>query len=133
MTIPNRALLLGMTLGILLLGTVVVGATQAKPYAAVGCHFHDGADNLGTAYTDKCSCNPVDNYLAARVKIQCRKPNGDYVNFGWMSWATGTNVTTRFRRAASSGIGDVCTYIWGEHEAKCSGGSLVRLSSNKSR
>lgn len=106
-------------------------ATSTKPYKQYGCHFWDGKDDLGTAYTDRCSCSPVDNYLAARVKIQYR--TGDqYKTTSWSSWASGTNVETKYVRK-TGGTGTYCNYIYGEHKARCGSGSLFQMSSKKSR
>lgn len=112
------------------IGSVAL-ATATKPYARYGCHFHDDRDDYGTAYTDRCSCSPVNNYLAAKVKIQYR--DGDqYKTTRWSSWAKGTNVETKYVRK-SEGLGTYCNYIQGMHEARCGSGSKVAMNSEKSR
>jgi len=78
-------------------------ATPTVPYSSYGCHFYDGQPTIGTAYTDKCACNPVNNYLAARVKIQYLDSDGiHYHTSNWSSWSTGENVTTSYIRAYAS-------------------------------
>ena len=61
----TRLLAFTLILVLLLSFSYVAFATASKPYKQYGCHFWDGQDDLGTAYTDRCTCNPVDNYLAA--------------------------------------------------------------------
>lgn len=119
-------------IAVLLFGfSSVALATATKPYKQYGCHFYTGRDDLGTAFTDRCSCNPVDNYLAARVKIQYR--TGDqYKTTSWSSWATGSDVETKYVRQ-TGGAGTYCNYIYGEHKAQCGSGKRCEMSSDKSR
>ena len=113
-----------------LIGTIAF-ATPSKPHAGYGCHFYDNNETLGTAYIDKCSCKPVDNFLKARVKIQSKDKNGKFSTSNWSSWATGYDVTTKFKRTYFSG--QRCTSIWGEMGARCGSGSLKSYSKLKSR
>lgn len=119
-------------IAVLLVGfSSVALATATKPYARYGCHFWDGQDDLGTAFTDRCTCSPVDNYLAARVKIQYR--TGDqYKTKSWSKWASGTNVETKYIRQ-TAGSGTYCNYIEGQHKARCGSGKCFEMSSEKSR
>lgn len=102
-------------------------ATAITPYRAYGCHFWDGRDDIGTVYTDRCTCNPVNNYLAARIKIQAKSGN-QYYTSNWSEWVEGYNVETEYV-SVTSGIGNYCNYIWGNHKARCGSGSIIALDS----
>lgn len=108
-------------------------ATPSNPYTA-GCHFGPPGDmESGTAYTDKCSCNPVDNFLAARVKLQYLRADGDtYGTTSWSRWKEGTNVRSSYVRVTGE-ADSTATYIWGEHDGRCGNGEKQKKSTHKSR
>ncbi|MDO4356039.1 MAG: hypothetical protein Q4E13_05980 [Clostridia bacterium] len=110
----------------------VAFATASKPYKRYGCHFHDDRADRGTAYIDKCDCNPVSNYLASRVKIQ-GVIDGEYVTEGYTDWVEKVDTTTAYARATLSFSGGRCTYIWGQHKAQCGNGDKKSYSSNAKR
>ena len=132
MSYIKKIIVSGIMLVLLTLGTMGVAfASETVPYGGYGCHFYNGQDDVGTAYTDRCSCNPVNNYLAARVKIQYLDGN-QYKTTSWTSWKTGYNVQTSFIRK-SKGTGTYCNYIWGGHKARCGNGNTVQMNSSLGR
>lgn len=126
MSSTKRRIVVCTVILVLLVGTTgIVLATPSKPYSDYGCHFHDNRPDLGTAFTDRCSCNPVNNFLAARVKIQGKNGN-NYDNTAWSNWTKGSNVETKYVRQ-TLGSGTKCTYIWGQHKARCGSGSKTYI------
>lgn len=127
----KMSVFLGTVMLLVVLGLAAY-ATPSKPYGGYGCHFNPSNLSVGTAYTDKCSCTPVNNKLGARVKIQSVNEQGEYKNSSWSSWARAENVKTKY---ISKSLGDLyyCCYAQGEHEARCGDGKTNTMTSENSQ
>lgn len=107
--------------------SVCASATTAKPYSTYKTSISSGwgSKKTATAYITKCSCNPVNNWLAACIKVQYKDGN----NYVWdpvddeidgYYYQNGYNMN----EARISVSHDNITYAKSFFEAKCGTGSM---------
>ena len=116
--------LIGILLVVLIMAAVAfpmsATATASTPYSYYGTWLN--SSTTGTAGIWRCSCNPVNNYLYAAVRLQYYY-NGYYY---WTKWAYGgaSNVYSMVKSkvVASSAYAN---YADGFLGAKCGDGSYL--------
>ena len=98
-----------------------VFATPNKPYDSADVSISSNADSA-TASITRCSCNPVDNYLMAAIRVQYY----DGSNYHWdpegentYYFSEGTNVYSESKSISRKNI----NYAKGWFVAKCGSGS----------
>ena len=98
-----------------------VFATPNKPYDSADVSISANADSA-TASITRCSCNPVDNYLMAAIRVQYY----DGSNYHWdpegentYYFSKGTNVYSESKSISRKNI----NYANGWFVAKCGSGS----------
>ena len=98
-----------------------VFATPNKPYDSADVSISSNG-NSATASITRCSCNPVDNYLMAAIRVQYY----DGSNYHWdpegentYYFSKGTNVYSESKSISRKNI----NYANGWFVAKCGSGS----------
>ncbi len=107
----------------LLIMSITALASANKPYTTYYTtinHYSNSLDS-GYSYISKCSCNPVDNYLYAGVRVQYREgtnyyndPVSQYVYY----YSDGNDVSYRDVSCYHYNI----NYAWGYFKARCYAG-----------
>ena len=111
---------------VMILLSITALASATKPYTTYYTTIYPGATvDQGYSYISKCSCNPVDNYLYAGVRVQYYNGN----NYIWdpassLNYYYSEGYDVSYRDASCSHIN--INYADGYFKARCyaSGGSL---------
>ncbi len=98
-----------------------VFATPNKPYDSADVSISANADSA-TASITRCSCNPVDNYLMAGIRVQYYDGNNycwDPVGENTYYFSEGMNVYSESKSVSRNNI----NYANGWFLARCGSGS----------
>ena len=116
---------------LMVFSSITVFATAGNPFGGYGVYIAaDGSS--ATAFTNRCSCLPVNNYLAAWIRVQYND-GGQYINDPINSnhyyYDSGYNVESVSKTLYHPNI----VYAKSVHRARCGSGSIQEITRTASR
>ena len=127
-----KKLVAGMLAGAMLSSSAVaVHATPSSPFGNYGISIASNGASA-TAFTQRCSCSPVNNYLAAWIQVQYKSGNSivrDPVSPSHYYYDSGYNIEKASKTVTHSNI----TYAKGIFRARCGNGSTQERSATAVR
>lgn len=124
--------LLSILLAVLIMAAMVfpmsATATASTPYSTYSAWFD--SSTKGSAGIWRCSCNPVNNYLYAAVRLQYYYGGSYY----WTQWAYGGdyNVYSKVKSTSVSSSA-YANYVDGFLGARCGSGSYKTYTASASQ
>jgi hypothetical protein len=113
---------------------LLAGSAHATPNSPFGNYGVSIASNgaSATAFTQKCSCSPVNNYLAAWIQVQYKSGNSivsDPVSSSHYYYDSGYNIAQASKTVSHPNT----TYAKGIFRARCGSGDIQERSATAVR